>query len=177
MKGLNFDCIKRNNRTILKVTCLLYCLWISGCARDAILVEQDYYDPDHEILKRTDMSSYTLEQFSEVVPLCVYDEHCRAITYGHPGCSGLGGFVIYSTVMGEENVTSLHKVANESRHSEGVLSDSGESVCAPAGPRQPLLYCDDVCINVFQQLSELDTELYKAKAELRQCEDQKPEVQ
>lgn len=172
MKDLNLDDKNKKTSMIIKSACMLFSVWITGCASHTGFDKEDYYDPDHERLNNTDMSSYTVQQFSEVNPLCLYDEHCRAIDYGNVGCSGLGGFVIYSTVMGGKNIASLVKVASRSRHREGVLDSSGlESVCLPAGPRKPLLYCDDVCINAFDQLSELQASLYRSREKLKQCQD------
>ena len=154
----------------LKSVFLLFCVWVTGCTYNLKSVEADYYDSDHERLKNTDMSSYTIQGFSKVIPLCKYDEDCQSINYGNVGCSGLGGYIIYSTVIGEENINSLVKVATESQHTEGVGSGDGYSVCSPAGPRKPLLYCDDICTDAYAEIGMKNHQIYLLEQQLNQCQ-------
>lgn len=101
-----------------------------------------------------DLSSYDLEQFMDYKSSCTSSSQCRVIGFGvSPSCdaNNFEGFIIYSTKMGEKNITRLKGLISESRggYSDQTYGSGYQEVleeCQPYDVPVPEPVClENVC--------------------------------
>jgi len=133
----------------------------------------DFYDEDFIELENTDMSEYSsIKQFFDHKQLCQIAEDCHVAYFGDAGC-GVSGLFIYSKWMGNENIAHLKKIAANTYTSDMGHEEGGMSVCLGIGVRKPLLYCNEVCTDAFNELAEQDDKIYNLERKLSECIDYK----